>query len=49
MALLNARKENLSGADERVRVVNIWNSLPDYMVGVDSVHTFKPRLDKFLA
>ena len=29
------------------RVVNIWNSLPDYIVDVDSVHTFKSRLDKF--
>ena len=29
------------------RVVNIWNSLPDYIVDADSVHTFKSRLDKF--
>jgi len=29
------------------RVVNIWNSLPDYVVHVDSVSNFKSRLDKF--
>jgi len=29
------------------RVVNIWNSLPDYVVDVDSVSNFKSRLDKF--
>ena len=28
-------------------IVNSWNSLPDYIVDVDSVHTFKSRLDKF--
>ena len=26
------------------RVVNIWNSLPDYVVAVDCVNTFKTRL-----
>jgi len=27
------------------RVVNIWNSLPDYIVDADSVHTFKSRVN----
>ena len=26
---------------------NIWNSLPDYVVDVDTVDIFKSRLDKF--
>ena len=30
-----------------IQVVNIWNSLPHYVVDVDSVDTFKSRLDKF--
>jgi len=29
------------------RVVNIWNSLPDYVVAVECVNTFKTRLDKY--
>ena len=29
------------------RVVDIWNSLPDYVVEVDSSNIFKQRLDKF--
>jgi len=31
------------------RVVNIWNNLPDYVVAVDCVNTFRPktRLDKY--
>jgi len=29
------------------RVVNIWNSLSDCVVDVDSVSNFKSRLDKF--
>ena len=29
------------------RVVNIWNSLPDYVVHVDTVNCFKSRLDTF--
>ena len=29
------------------RVVNIWNSLPNYVVDVDTVDIFKSRLDKF--
>jgi len=28
------------------RVVNIWNSLPNYVVEADSVNAFKNRLDK---
>ena len=30
------------------RVVNIWNSLPDYVVHADTVNCFKSRLDTFL-
>ena len=29
------------------RVVNVWNSLPDYVVEADSVISFKSRLDKY--
>ena len=29
------------------RIVNIWNSLLDYVVDVNSVALFKKRLDKF--
>ena len=29
------------------RIVNIWNSLPNVVVDVDSVDLFKTRLDKF--
>jgi len=29
------------------RVVNVWNSLPDYVVEADSVNSFKSRLDKY--
>jgi len=31
------------------RVVIVWNSLPDYVIEADSVHTFKSRLDKYWA
>ena len=31
------------------QVVNVWNSLPDYMVEADSVNSFKNRLDKYWA
>jgi len=27
------------------RIVNIWNSLPDYVVMSDTINTFKNRLD----
>ena len=29
------------------RVVNVWNSLPDYVVEADSLNAFKNRLDKY--
>ena len=29
------------------RIVNIWNSLPNYVVDVQSIDIFKVRLDKF--
>ena len=29
------------------RVVNIWNSLPDYVVHADTVNCFKSRFDTF--
>ena len=28
-------------------VVNIWNSLPDYVVDTDSLDKFKTRIDEF--
>ena len=31
------------------RVVNVWNSLPDYVVVADSLNSFKSRLDKYWA
>jgi len=31
------------------RIVNIWNSLPNYIVDVQSIDVFKVRLDKFWA
>jgi len=31
------------------RVVNVWNSLPDYVVEANSVNSFKNRLDKYWA
>ena len=31
------------------RVVNVWNSLPYYVVEADSVDSFKNRLDKYWA
>jgi len=32
-----------------VRVVNIWNSLPDSVISANNANTFKNRLDKFWA
>jgi len=29
------------------RVVNIWNSLPNWVVSANTTNTFKTRLDKF--
>ena len=31
------------------RVINVWNSLPDYVVEADSVNSFQNRLDKYWA
>jgi len=31
------------------RTVNMWNSLPNYVVDVQSIDVFKVRLDKFWA
>ena len=39
---LDIRKYSFSS-----RIVNIWNSLPDYVVDVDSAELFKTRLDNF--
>ena len=30
------------------RIVNIWNSLPNHVVDVNSVNVFKARLDRFM-
>ena len=30
-----------------VRIVNLWNSLPENVISVNTVNTFKNRLDKF--
>jgi len=29
------------------RVIPIWNNLPNHIVSVDTINTFKNRLDKF--
>jgi len=29
------------------RIINTWNSLPDFVVNVDSINIFKKRLDTF--
>jgi len=29
------------------RIINVWNSLPDFVVKVDSINVFKKRLDKY--
>ena len=29
------------------RIVNVWNSLPDHVVDVNSLKQFETRLDKF--
>ena len=29
------------------RIVNIWNSLPSYVVSAETVNYFKTRLDRF--
>jgi len=38
----NTRKYSFSA-----RIVNIWNSLPNFVVDVDTVCLFKAHLDKF--
>jgi len=43
---LHSFHSNLQKFYFTARVVNIWNSLPDYVVAVDCVNTFKTRLDK---
>ena len=30
-----------------VRIVNLWNSLPENVISANTVNTFKNRLDKF--
>jgi len=30
-----------------VRIVNLWNSLPENVISANTVDTFKNRLDKF--
>jgi len=30
-----------------LRIVSVWNSLPDSVVSAESVNSFKSRLDKF--
>jgi len=32
-----------------IRITNVWNSLPDEIISVSSVNTFKNRLDKLWA
>ena len=39
----------ISGEAFCYRVVNVRNSLPDYVVEADSVNSFKSRLDKYRA
>ena len=41
--MLNTTYENSFS----VRVVNIWNSLPNWVVSANTSDTFKARLDKF--
>jgi len=38
----NVQKFNFS-----IRVVNTWNSLPNWVVSAKTTNTFKARLDKF--
>ena len=39
----------ISSPDEFLsnRVVNVWNSLPNWVVSANTTNTFKARLDKF--
>ena len=36
-----------TATDTTNRIINIWNSLPDSIVMVDTVNQFKNRLDKY--
>ena len=46
--ILDCRKiEDLRKFSFTNRIVNIWNSLPNAIVDVDSVDLFKSRLDNF--
>ena len=50
LKLVNSRCHyNLRKYSFAVRVVNIWNSLPDSVISANYVNTFKNRLDKFWA
>jgi hypothetical protein len=40
------RKHLLSGVLFSLRITDMWNSLPDYIVGAPSTNAFKSRLDK---
>jgi len=42
--MLNTTYENTVFS---VRVVNMWNSLPNWVVSANTADTFKARLDKF--
>ena len=35
-------------ADQKNRVINLWNSLPDHIVTAPSINCFKNKLDNFL-
>ena len=41
-ARLDVRKHFFSN-----RVVDLWNSLPEYVISANSVNSFKNRLDKY--
>jgi len=48
-----ARQPNIYSQFEKIffsaRIVNIWNSLPNWVVDVQSIDIFKVRLDRFWA
>ena len=43
----NRTKHDLCKFCFGTRIVNIWNSLPSYMVSAETVNCFKTRLDRF--
>jgi len=49
LKLVNSRCHYFKKYSVAVRVVNIWNSLPDSVISGNNVNTFKNRLDKFWA